>query len=313
MGKKNSIIVSKFNNNKGVSRFLVTKSFDEDMSKTIMKELGKGKLYFSDDGCIQLANDKNFFLNPLLPRKDVATNMLETNLTKSLSPVQKFFSSKPLGKYILHTPSQKKPDFKLLYNPIPRDDYCSFYGKKENYEEAKNFVAQYCVENRTDPACSCINIENQEGQGEDSRYQFCMQDILGGNEIRKNIKEQEAQTYGTFQAQCKCLNAKCLASHPIRDLEIKLGGPCATENNITLCNAVIKADGAQIHGNLELKQNCSSKAGLKEEEPEVGDGGPTLPPPVAVPPTTPPPDNNQTFAVIGIIIFFLLIVWFLKK
>jgi hypothetical protein len=316
MGKDTSIIVNKFNSNSGFARFIRTNTFDSSMSKTILTLLRKGTLYFNDDGHVQTKDEKKFFMNPLVPSKSSSTNLIETNLVKSISTKQKFFPSRPLGKYLLYTKSQTKPKFSLLYNPVPRSDYCSFYKNKNTYEEARNLVAQYCLENTVDPACSCINIENTEGTGEEKKYQFCMNDILGGNEIRKKVKNDETQTYGTFQAQCKCLNHKCSTSHPIREIEILRSGACATENNITLCNAVINAEGATFNSNFELKQNCSSKTGITETQTDVGDGG-TTSDPVATGSTAATAveevDNDQIIAWIIVILVIFFLAYMFKR
>jgi hypothetical protein len=217
----------------------------------------------------------------------------DTNIVKRDSVTQKYFFSVPFGKWILYTNSQTEPKFTLLYNPVPRT-YAADYLKENTYSNGRDELAAYCLEaDILDPVCKCINIENDE---EKDRYQFCMNDLVGGNKVRAALRKLDRIKYNTDERMCHCINSNCLTKHPVRDRMLERVA-CPSSYTFTSCNVNIQAGQSIYADNLDLQQKCAASVGLsptpEQPSPPPTPERPSPPPPTPERPSPPPPTPER--------------------
>lgn len=297
--KNMSFWLNLFKSNVGDKRFLVVKIFAEEESKIIFRAMKTSQLYFNDSGHIVIKNSDGTitkYMNPIVTDMNKITDVIDSNIA-SYDSSQAFVYSRPHGAWILHILSETS--IQLLYNSIPRDDFAKYYAS-DPYQ-AKGLLLQYCKEvNGRDPVCKCLN---QETSGDESeKYQFCMNDLLGGNDIRRTIKSQDSAAYGALQQYCSCVNMNCDKNHPIYKVDRTGTNACADSLNITLCSQNISAGGnMSSQGIIALRQSCSASIANANDAPTTDTIIPTIIPtdvtiPTNVEPTEPivdPTDDSD--------------------
>lgn len=278
-----SFLVKKFtdNENKNDKRYTAVMKYSTADSSEIYDAIfnNVGLLYFDDTGTLLLKKigSEKIISNGITKKNNVPT--LNAFRLRSSDLSQKYFYSIPYGKYILYIESYTQA--KLLYNPIPRNDFIDFY-KKSDFE-AYSFAIQACVENGgKDPICRCLNLQTDK----DPDTEFCMNDIFGSPELRKNVKNSATNKtgYNTLEGVCGCSNDLCEELHPL-NAAIRSGvKACPSNLVVTICNSTLNTKDF-VNSNATLSQSCSGNLG--------GVATDATPPPVINPPpspiTQPPP------------------------
>jgi hypothetical protein len=95
---------------------------------------------------------------------------------------------------------------------------------------------------------------------EETEYaQFCMNDIMKGNDRRKNLKQIAIATeYESFATNCHCVNQSCPIGHPLEVVyrDPAIGRKICQGITITICNTTIGAGGNITAGALNIEQQC---------------------------------------------------------
>ncbi len=301
----------KFENNRGKNRFVTVHTFTEEESQHILngfEQKEKCKLYFNDIGNIVVKKEDTtiFDFTPKIITKtsdnrtstagllNIVTRKKPSNPNK---PPHQFVYSVENGLWIIYIGDKDTKQFELLYNPVPRK-YANQLSKA-NRRDFLDRIAPYCQEvDILDPACFCINVENTDKNDPTENYQFCVNDLVGGNNARNFLLQKSGRNqYDILSQSCHCINVKCNVTHPLRRALIAATEACPTAFAFTNCAVNFDAsDGSQINirDSVNIAQECQTamalsedeKEAMKEEAPEV----PTSPTPTSpTSPTTPAP------------------------
>jgi hypothetical protein len=223
-------------------------------------------IYFNDSGVIDIT-DKNrkrisLFKNNLTNNNNSDTTI--SNLVTLKNKTNKYIFSKPFGKYVLYLPN--KNDVSLRYNPVPRPEY-SKYANSTNRKTATDYVIETCFEtNLEEPFCSCIQRINTSNDNDTRDRQFCMNELLGSENLRKIIEQKQGSAYNDIAKNCDCSNPSCGTDHPYRLRLRELIGTCPSNLVVTICNTSFDAGSKLQTGDVNVQQKCGAEVGIGQTE-----------------------------------------------
>jgi hypothetical protein len=255
----------------GPDKFLTLRSFDVLDSNIIFNALQKSNefnLYFNDLGVIEITDkEKNtlkLFINNLTNQTE--SNITNSNLITINNKENKYIFSKPFGKYILYL--KDKDNVSLRYNPVPRPEY-SNYVNNSNIKTATDYIIETCFEtNLEEPFCKCIWRPNTSSDYDIRDRQFCMNDLLGGTNIRSIIETKTPKdSYTNVAKFCDCSNPSCLDEHPYKKKLRQIIGECPSNLITTICNTSFDAGNKLQTGDVSVQQKCGAEV-AKLVQPE---------------------------------------------
>ena len=227
--------------------------------------------YFNDYGVITIAESKDNDMTQI-SRSDVlyqinnpitlnnTVNLTTNNIVTLKSSKHQYVFSQPLGKFLIHIESKDK--ITLRYNPIPQPGFTQSFDKT-NFDNYDNKIALACIENKMeDPVCACINVLNSSNN-KNNDTELCVNDLVGGSDIKDKIKKADRQAFDTMFDLCDCSNTNCTRlSHPYNIAwRTFKGKPCPSNIVLTICNTSFNAGGNLNASGANIAQGCSANSG----------------------------------------------------
>ena len=263
--------------------FFIVKTFNIDESKIIIDAIklkSMNSFFFDQYGNLFITKNDDVklnFTNKLSNKKFDINNTGKSSIDLSDIQNPKIIMSE-YNKFMLNIENNI---VKMLYNPIHRNSFKSYYeiqttDKSGLNSQLNNLVNKYCEINAVpgtkdgsrqyaDNTCKCLGLPNADSKvltGE------CVDDALGSHLTNPIIRNNIGYTCICAAPSCKYIDPYSFMSPFLKNVEKNLntGGECPEIQNV-ICEISIKAGSGVNLSSGQIQNNCGSQLSSMETTP----------------------------------------------